>query len=186
MSNRNIYNAARGYMVANAIAGGVASELAAENRRQAARLAEASLFNAYYMSEKQLSDRVGHCLFCRNTGAAYDFLNNALRTEIIHDCQNQTSFTTHLANLIEQRKAKYRPFYQKIERSMPDSIEKLTAEEICSVMSVRLMTPEELNKYHADKKAKEDAEKFSENVGLVFRAILIIGLIVMMICLSAQ
>ena len=69
---------------------------------------------------------------------------------------------------------------------MPDSIEKLTAEEICSVMSVRLMTPEELNKYHADKKAKEDAEKFSENVGLVFRAILIIGLIVMMICLSAQ
>ena len=30
MSNRNIYNAARGYMVANAIAGGVASELAAE------------------------------------------------------------------------------------------------------------------------------------------------------------
>ena len=51
MSNRNIYNAARGYMVANAIAGGVASELAAENRRQAARFAEASLFNAYYMSE---------------------------------------------------------------------------------------------------------------------------------------
>ena len=35
MSNRNIYNAARGYMVAKAIAGGVASELAAENRRQA-------------------------------------------------------------------------------------------------------------------------------------------------------
>jgi hypothetical protein len=53
MSNRNIYNAARGYMVANAIAGGVASELAAENRRQAARLAEASLFNAYYISNSR-------------------------------------------------------------------------------------------------------------------------------------
>ena len=51
MDKKNLYNAARGYFTANALAGSVASELAAENRRQAARFAEASLFNAYYMSE---------------------------------------------------------------------------------------------------------------------------------------
>lgn len=186
MDNKNLYNAARGYFTANALAGSVASELAAQNRREAMKLAQITSFYAHYLSEKQISDKIGHYMFCRNIGAAYEFLNNSLKAEIIHDCQNQTSFTTHLTDLIDQRKAKYRPFYQKIDRSMPDSIEKLTAEEICSVMSVRLMTPEEVNKYHADKKAKEDAEKFSENVGLVFRAVLIIGLIVLMISLSAQ
>lgn len=182
MSNRNVYKEARGYMVANAIAGSVASELAASNRRQAARLYETGLFDAYYMSEKQLADKVGHYLFCRNTGAAYDFLNNSLRTEIVHDCQNQTSFTTHLTGLIEQRKEKYRPFYQKIRRPMPDSIENLSAEEICSVMNVKLMTPEELDQYHAEKKVKEDAEKFAENLGLVFRVFLILSLLAL-ICL---
>ena len=71
-------------------------------------------------------------MFCRNIGAAYEFLNNSLKAEIIHDCQNQTSVTTHFTDLIEQRKAKYRPFYQKIERSMPDSIENLTADTLAA------------------------------------------------------
>lgn len=186
MDKKNLYNAARGYFTANALAGSVASELAAQNRREAIKLAQITSFYAHYLSEKQISDKIGHYMFCRNIGAAYEFLNNSLKAEMIHDCQNQKEFKTHLSDLIEQRKVKYLPFYEKIDRAMPDFIKHLTAEELCSIMNVDLMTPEELKQYHFEKKAQEDAEKFSENVGLVFRAILIIGLIVMMICLSAQ
>ena len=69
---------------------------------------------------------------------------------------------------------------------MPDFIENLTAEDLCSKMSVELLTQEQLNEYHREKKAQEDAEKISENIGLAFRVILITGLVILMICLSAQ
>lgn len=186
MDNRNFYKAATGIMVANALAGSIASEMAAQRRQEALRLAQINSFYSHYLSEKQLADKVGRYLFCKNIGAAYEFLNTSLKAEMVHDCQNQKEFTTHLSELIEQRKDKYRPFYDKIEKTMPDFLEDMTAEELCSIMSVKLMTPEQLRQYHREKKAKEDSEKFAENVGLVFRAIVIIGLIVLMIYLSAQ
>lgn len=186
MDNKNLYNAARGYMTASAVAGSVASSLAEERRRQALEIAKITSFYSHYLSQKQIADKVGHYIFCRNIGAAYEFLNNSLKAEMIHDCQNQKEFTTHLTELMAQRKDKYRPFYEKIERTMPDFIESLTAEGLCSIMSLELMTPDQLKQYHREKKAKEDAEKFSENVGLFFRAIIIIGLIVLMIFLSSQ
>ena len=54
MSNRNPYNPARSFLVANALAGGVASELAASNRKQSEKMVETCLFNSYYMSEAKL------------------------------------------------------------------------------------------------------------------------------------
>ena len=184
MSNRNPYNAARGFWVANALAGSVASELASSNRKQSEKLAETYLFNSYYMSEAGLADKVGQYIFCHNLKAAYEFLNNSLRTEMIHDCQNQTAFKYHLSELMEQRKAKYLPFYQKISRPMPESLSNLSAEELCSTMGVKLMSPEELLQFHKERKEKEDAGKLYEAVGLVFRAILIIGLLALVVCVS--
>lgn len=186
MNNQELYNAARGYMTANAVFGSVASELAESNRRQAVEIAKITSFYSHYLSEKQIADKIGRYLFCMNVGAAYEFLNNSLKAEIMHDCHNQKEFKAHLSELIEQRREKYRPFYDKIERTMPDFLENLTAEELCSIMSVELMTPEQLNEYHIEKKAQEDAEKISENIGLAFRVILITGLVILMICLSAQ
>ena len=69
MDNKNLYNAARGYFTANALAGSVASELAAQNRREAIKLAQITSFYAHYLSEKQISDKIGHYMFCRNIGA---------------------------------------------------------------------------------------------------------------------
>lgn len=186
MEQRNFYKVATGLMVTNAIAGSVASELAKLRREEAMKIAQISSFYSHYLSEKQLADKVGHYLFCKNIGAAYEFLNNSLKRELIHDCQNQKEFTTHLSQLIEQRKEKYRPFYDKIERAMPEFLENMSAEELCSTMSVNLMTPEQLRQYHTEKKAKESAEQLSEDLGLIFRAVLIIGLVILMICLSAQ
>ena len=186
MNNPDLYKAARGYWTAHAITGSVAAELAALNREEAARVAEVQRFYSHYISEKELGHKVGHYILLGRLNEAYDFLNESIRREITHDCQNQKEFKTHLTDLISQRKDKYRPFYQKIDRTIPEMIENMTAEMLCSVMSVKLMTPEELKQYHIERKAQEEAEKFSENLGLVFRGVLIVGLVILIIYLSAQ
>ena len=69
---------------------------------------------------------------------------------------------------------------------MPEEIETMTAEDLCFVMSVELMTPEQLKEYHRQKEEKESGERLAENIGLAFRVVIITGLIILMICLSAQ
>ena len=186
MNNQDFYKTAANYWTANAVIGSAASKMAELNREETAKLAEITRFYSHYMSEKQLADKVGVYILCKDIVGAYEFLNRSLRNEIIHDCQNQKAFKTHLPALMEERKDKYRPFYQKIEMPMPSVIEDMTAEEICSIMSVELQTPEQLMKHHREKEDAEFSEKVVENLGLAFRAVLIIGLIVLMIFLSAQ
>lgn len=186
MNNQDFYNATRRYIAANAIIGSAASEMARLNREQAAKIAEIHSFNAHYKSAKELADQVGRYMLLNRAADAFTYLNNSLRNEMIHDCQNQKEFTTHLSEQIELRKDKYRPFYAKIEMEMPEDLETMTAEEICLMMSVELMTAEQLTTYHRQKEEKESDERLAEDVGLVFRAILIIGMLILMICLSAQ
>lgn len=56
---------------------------------------------------------------------------------------------------------------------------RMTAEEICSIMNIELLTPEQLRTYHNEKEAEERVDKVFENLGLAFRAALIIGLIIL-------
>ena len=62
----------------------------------------------------------------------------------------------------------------------------LKAEEICTVMKIDLMTPEELKMYHEEKEAEEREEELMENLGLAFRGVLIIGMLILMFYLSYQ
>ncbi len=185
MSNQEQYNSTRRFLAVNAVAGAAASELAKINREEAVRLAKIRLFNSHYLSEAELADRVGRYLLTGDNDNAATFLAESLRKEIVHDCQNQKEFKAHLSELIVQRCEKYRPFFDKIGREMPAELAQLKAEEICTVMSVELMTPEQLKRYHEDKEAEEWAENLMEGVGLAFRIILIIGLLILMFCLSA-
>lgn len=186
MSNQDLHGAARRYLVANAVIGSAASKMAQLNREQAAKVAQITSFYANYKSAKELSDHIGRLMLCKRTGEAFTYLNTSLRNEMVRDCQNQKEFTTPLPELIESRKAKYRPFYERIGMEMPEDLDTMTAEDLCFVMSVKLMTPEELNDYHRRKADEEWAEKFMENLGLAFRAVLIIGLLILMAYLSAQ
>ena len=179
MNNQDMYNSARRYIVANAVIGSAASKMAELNREQTARIAEITRFYSNYKSEKQLADQIGRFLLLDRIADAYEYLNSSLRNEMIHDCQNQKEFTKHLSQLLESRKDTYRPFYEKIGIEMPEDLETMTAERICSVMGVELMTPQQLEKYHRDKKSYERGEELAENVGLFFRAILIIGLLIL-------
>ena len=186
MSNQDLYGSARRYIAANAVIGSAASKMAQLNREQEAKIAEITRFYSHYKSEKELADQVGRYILLKMTADAYMYLNNSLRSEMVHDCQNQKEFTTHLPDLIESRKAKYRPFYEKIGMEMPTDLETMTAEDLCVIMGVDLMTPQQLKEYHRQKEEKESTEKFAENLGLIFRAIIIIGLLIMMIFLSTQ
>ena len=186
MSNQDLYGSARRYIAANAVIGSAASKMAQLNREQEAKIAEITRFYSHYKSEKELADQIGRFLLLKMTADAYMYLNNSLRSEMVHDCQNQKEFTTHLPELIESRKAKYRPYYEKIGMEMPMDLESMTADDLCLIMSVELMTPQQLKKYHEDKEAREQGEKLAENIGLFFRAVLIIGLLILIVCLSAQ
>ena len=185
MSDRDLYNSFGRYMVANAVLGGAAAELSKINREEAAKLAEARLFNSHYMTESELADKTGYSLMVYGVDETYEFLWKSLLKEIIHDARNQKEFKSHLSDLIEQRRKKYRPFFEKIERDMPIELAELEPEEICTVLSIGLMTPEELKQYHDDKEAEERADNLMENIGIAFRAILIIGMLILMFSLSA-
>ena len=186
MSNKDLYGSARRYIAANAVIGSAASKMAQLNREQEAKIAEITRFYSHYKSEKELADQIGRFLLLKMTADAYMYLNNSLRSEMVHDCQNQKEFTTHLPELIESRKAKYRPYYEKIGMEVPMDLESMTADDLCLIMSVELMTPQQFKKYHEDKEAREQGEKLAENIGLFFRAVLIIGLLILIVCLSAQ
>jgi hypothetical protein len=186
MDNQDVYRLARNYMVTNAVIGSAASKMAQLNREQAAQIAEIHRFYAHYKSDKEIADQVGRFMLLNRKAEAFAYLNNSLRNEMIHDCQNQKEFTTHLSELIECRKDKYRPFYEKIDMQMPEDLDTMTAEDLCFIMSVELLSPEQLKEYHRQKEEKESGERLAEDVGLVFRAILIIGMLILMIFLSAQ
>ena len=186
MDNQDVYRLARNYMVTNAVIGSAASKMAQLNREQAAQIAEIHRFYAHYKSDKEIADQVGRFMLLNRKAEAFAYLNNSLRNEMIYDCQNQKEFTTHLSELIECRKDKYRPFYEKIDMQMPEDLDTMTAEDLCFIMSVELLSPEQLKEYHRQKEEKESGERLAEDVGLVFRAILIIGMLILMIFLSAQ
>ena len=179
MNNQNMYNSAKKFIAANAVIGSAASKMAELNREQAAKIAEITRFYSHYKSEKELADQIGRFLLLGKINDAYEYLNSSLRNEMIHDCQNQKEFTRHLSQLLESRKDTYRPFYEKIGMEIPEGLDAMTAEHICSIMGVELMTPQQLEKYHSDQKAFEQGEKLAENIGLFFRAVLIIGLLIL-------
>ena len=112
------------------------------NRKIEKEKLKEDLFNSHYQTKEQLADKIGRYILSEQTETAYDFLNTSLREELIHDCQNQKSFTTPLSELIVQRKEKYRPFYEKLGRKIPARIYNITAEELCFIMDKELLSHE--------------------------------------------
>ena len=100
MNNQDLYKTAAGYWTANAVIGSAVSKMAELNREQSAKISEITRFYAHYQSEKELAEKVGNYILCKDIVGAYQFLNRSLKNEIIHDCQNQKEFTTHLSELI--------------------------------------------------------------------------------------
>ncbi len=179
MDNKDILT---GYLAGRSIANNTAYEL----RKYREELEEISRFYANYLSEEKIADKVGNFILSENYDGAFEFLNNSLKGEIAHDCKNQKEFRRPLQELITERIEKYRPFYAKINREMPEMLQDMTAEKICEIMGVELMSPSDLAEYYLQKDEEATSKKISENLGLAFRIIIIVGLIALAIVASAS
>lgn len=178
--NKDLINAGRGYLATRSIINNVSYELHKYNEE----LEKIRLFYANYLTEEKIAEAVGNYMLSEDSENAFEFLNISLKNEIVHDCLNQKEFRIHLSENINLRRDKYRPFYTRIGHEMPPFLNEMTAEQLCHIMGVKLMSPEELAGYH-NKRDKEISDKnFHETLGLIFRAVLIIGMIILAIVLS--
>ncbi len=167
MDNKDIINAGAGYVAGNAITNSMIRNL----RKYSEAHKE---FFANHLTEEQLTESVAKYLLANDYDSAFEFLNSHLNNEIVYACSRQKEFIKPLSELIEMRRNKYQPFYEKINREMPKQIKEMTAEQICSIMGVNLISRQELADFHKNKENKENAE-------MIFVAIAIIGIIILCI-----
>jgi hypothetical protein len=64
------------------------------------------------------------------------FLNDCFMDEVIDDAQHQKDRNYSLETILEKRKAKYLPYYERIGKSMPEKLAALTADELCETLGV--------------------------------------------------
>ena len=169
MDNKDIINAGAGYVAGNAITNSMIQNLRKYSE-------EHKEFFANHLTEEQLTESVAKYILANDYDSAFEFLNSHLNNEIVYACSHQKEFIKPLSELIEMRRNKYQPFYAKINREMPKQIKEMTAEQICAIMGVSLVSEQELADYHKNKEEKE-------NAGIIFRAIVIIGIIIL--CIAA-
>lgn len=173
MSNKDIINAAQGYLAGNAIAKGVINDLKKTREEIQQKL-------AHYTSEEALSAEVAKFILANNKQGAFEYLNSHFNEEIVDAAQRQNDFIYSLETLLKKRKDKYMPFYTRIGMDMPEQLRNITADQLCEILGV-----ENLHIIDSvDGKTSPSKPKEGVDFGLIFRAVIIIGLVVLMIVLS--
>ena len=114
MSNKDIINAAQGYLAGNAIAKGVINDLKKTREEIQQKL-------AHYTSEEVLSAEVAKFILANNKQGAFEYLND---------------FIYSLETLLKKRKDKYIPFYTRIGMDMPEQLRNITADQLCEILGV--------------------------------------------------
>ena len=125
MNNRNLF----GFFVANSIAGSMANSLREQRMEMAEQLANIT-------TEEELSVEVEGFLSDDDVEGAYEYLNSRFNMEIIDAAQNQKDYAYSLETLLEMRKEKYLPFYERIGRKMPEYLASITADTLCEMLGV--------------------------------------------------
>ena len=126
MNNRNLF----GFFVANSIAGSMSHSL--REQRQ-----ELELQLAHVTAEEILSEQVELFMASEDIDGAYEYLNTCFNEEIIDAAQNQQDYVYSLETLLEMRKDKYNPFYERIARQMPEYLSSITADDLCDLVGVK-------------------------------------------------
>lgn len=175
MNNNDLIKVASGYVAGKSISSGVISDL----RKQREEIERKLL---YVKTEEVLSAEIAKFILSDNKQAAYEYLNFHFNEEIVYVAQNQNDYIYSLETMIQKRRDKYVPFYQKIEMDMPKQLQDITADQLCELLGV-----ENLHIIDSvDGKTTPSKPNDEFDLGLIFRAILIIGLIILMIVLSAS
>jgi hypothetical protein len=122
-------NGLKGYMAGRAVMGNVVGEMRRSREDYQRR-------SAHQMKEEILSKTVAKFLLSDNADSAFEFLNDCFMDEVIADAQHQKDRSYSLDTILEKRKAKYLPYYERIGKAMPEKLAGLTADELCETLGV--------------------------------------------------
>ena len=126
MNNRNLF----GFFVANSIAGSMSHSLREQRM-------ELEMQMAHITTEEILSEQVELFMASEDIDGAYEYLNTCFNEEIIDAAQNQQDYVYSLETLLEMRKDKYNPFYERIGKKMPEYLSSITADDLCDLVGVK-------------------------------------------------
>ena len=175
MADRDLINAASGYVAGNAVSNSVISSLRRENEEMARKL-------AHYTPAETLQAEIAKFLLLGDKLAAFEYLNSHYNEEIVHAAQNQNDFIYSLETILKKRKDKYMPFYKRIGIDMPEQLQNITADQLCEMLGVEnLHIIDSVDGKTSPSKPNDDVD-----FGLILRAILIIGMVLLMIVLGAS
>ena len=126
MNNRNLF----GFFVVNSIAGSMSNSLREQRM-------ELEMQMAHITTEEILSEQVELFMASGDIDGAYEYLNCHFKDEIFDAAQNQQDYVYSLETLLEMRKDKYTPFYERIARQMPEYLSSITADDLCDLVGVK-------------------------------------------------
>lgn len=170
MDEKNLINAASGYIAGNAVSNSVINNL-----RKYSEEAERKL--AHWTSEETISAEIAKFILSDNKQGAFEYLNAHFNEEIVDAAQRQKDYIYSLETIIQKRKDKFLPFYQKIGMDMPEQLKNITADQLCEILGVTNLHIID----STDGKTSPSHSSDGENLGLIFRAIIIIGMIILII-----
>lgn len=168
MNNNELMNAASGYVAGNAVSNSVIRGL-----RKCSEEAERKL--AHITTEDTLSTEITKFILSNNKQGAFEYLNSHFNEEIVDAAQNQNDYIYSLETILQSKKNKYIPFYQKIGMDMPEQMKNIKADLLCEILGV-----ENLHIIDStDGKSSPSNSNDDIDLGFIFRAILIIGMIIL-------
>ena len=170
MDEKNLINAASGYAAGNAVSNSVINNL-----RKYSEEAERKL--AHWTPEETISAEIAKFILSDNKQGAFEYLNAHFNEEIVDAAQRQKDYIYSLETIIQKRKDKFLPFYQKIGMDMPEQLKNITADQLCEILGVTNLHIID----STDGKTSPSHSSDGENLGLIFRAIIIIGMIILII-----
>ena len=173
MSDRDLINAASGYVAGNAVSNSVISGL-----RKYSEEAQRKL--AHWTPEETISAEIAKFILSNNKQGAFEYLNAHFNEEIVDAAQRQKDYIYSLETIIQKRKDKFLPFYHKIGMDMPDELKNITADQLCEILGVTNLHIID----STDGKTSPSHPSEGVDLGLIFRAILIIGMIILGIVLG--
>ena len=175
MDNRDLINAASGYVAGNAVSNSVIGGLR-KYREEAARKL------AHITTEEMLSAEIAKFILSDNKQGAFEYLNSHFNEEIVDAAQNQKDYIYSLETIIKKRIDKYMPFYKRIGMDMPEQLKNINADQLCEILGVtNLHIIDSIDGKSSPSNSNDDID-----LGLIFRAILIIGMIILGIILGAS
>lgn len=165
MNDNDILGAAGGYVAGNAMAKNLSRSLQAQldelDRKKQSLSKELDWWEENFPPKEKISETVAKYILSDKKDEALGYLNGKLLGEMVEAAKAQDKFEIPLAEKISRSLDKYGPFYEKIGSPVPENLRSVTAEGLCDLLGVELLT-DERRKEKISEAAKAIEEKKAE------------------------